>query len=86
MTDVGVQDAIAPLTSVMHSTATTLNMILLRTQVYCTQTYLDSDAVSYLNVSVPPTSQVNTKFYLESSFKEQVYRLLSTSSPRQWTC
>lgn len=72
MTDVGVQDAIAPLTSVMHSTATTLNMILLRTQVYCTQTYLDSDAVSYLNVSVPPTSQVNTKFYLESSFNVSV--------------
>lgn len=54
MTDSAITDAIAPLTSVMHSTASTLVMKLIRTTVYCKTLYTPQDGITYLNVSTPP--------------------------------
>lgn len=51
----------------MHSTASTLVMKLLRTTVYCKSLYTPQDGITYLNISTPPTTQVNTNFYLSGA-------------------
>lgn len=66
LTSSGITEADAPATSVMYSTATTLNMAVKGTMVYCTLQYLELSGFTYLNSTLPTYSQ-NAKFYIQAA-------------------
>lgn len=62
-----IVDSFAPKTSVMHSTARTLNFRMRDSDVFCDLLYQDFQALPYINVSAVPSSTHNTKFYIEAA-------------------